>query len=218
MDYRVLHWRSANKLKARKSVALILHIEFNLAKVYLLKDCSYLVMPINPFGNALLTNKLELLNSWIAERCFPAGDKVDGSHFEDREKLENLMSFKEELKETLCQYIFKDRWRSPASLSAAEIDGIYELLRDRNVYEQFKLNFVVLLGDHIISRQKKISFRWGLLIIKQYLNPLTSLVLITDQTQKRYCNLEKQISSKWGYAGVDYFFKNDRGRIGPQGQ
>jgi hypothetical protein len=205
MDYRVLNWRSANKLRANKSVALILHIEFNLSKVYLLKDCSYLVMPINPFGKALRTGKLEVVNKWIEERYFPAGDIVDGSYFETREKLENLMSFKEELKEDLCQYVFKDQGRLPDSLSAEEIDGIYALLQYKKQYQQFKLNFVVLVGDYIIRRQKKLDIRWGLLVVKQYLNPLISLILITDQRYKRYYNLERQISSKWGYAGVEYF-------------
>jgi hypothetical protein len=207
MDYKVLNWRPANRLKARKSVSLILHVEFNLAKVYLLKDCSYLVMPINPFGKALQTDKQELLNKWIDERYFPVDDKVDSSYFENRERLENLMNFKEELKEALCQYVFNGRWPPPDSLSAGEIDSIYQLLRDRDAYDQFKLNFTVLVGDYIIRRQKDMDLRWGLLTVKQYLNPLTSLILITDQRQKRYYNLEKKISSKWGYAGVEYFLQ-----------
>jgi hypothetical protein len=204
MDYRVLNWRSANRLKACKSVSLILHIEYNLSKVYLLKDCFYLVMPINPFGKALLTGNLEILNKWIEERFFPAGDEADGSYLETREKLENLMGFKEELKEALLQYAFKDEGRSPDSLSAQEIDGIYELLRDKELFRQFKLNFIVLVGDYIIRRQKEMDLRWGLLIVKENLNPLTSLILITDQRHKRYYNLERQVSSKWGYAGVEY--------------
>ena len=205
MDYRVLNWRSANKLKARKSVSVILHIEFNLGKVYLLKDCSYLVMPINPFGKAIHTNKQELVNRWIEERYFPVDDKVDSSYFETRERLENLMNFKEELKEALCQYVFKDGWRLPDSVTAGEIDNIYQLLRNRDAYQQFKLNFIVLVGDYIIRRQKDMHIRWGLLFVKQYLNPLTSLVLITDHRQKRYYHLEKKVNSKWGYAGVEYF-------------
>lgn len=204
MDYSVLNWRSANRLKARKSVALILHIEFNLSKVYLLKDCSYLVMPINPFGKALRTSKQEVLNKWIKERHFPSGDIDDDTNFETREKLENMMNFKEELKEALCQYAFKDESRSPDSLSVAEIDGIYELLRTKDQFRQFKVHFIVLVGDYIIRQQQEMDLRWGLLIVKQYLNPIISLILITDQRHKKYYHLERQVGSKWGYAGVEF--------------
>jgi hypothetical protein len=205
MDYKVLNSTDAKKLKKTKNIGSILQIDFNLANVYLLSDWSFLVMPSNPSSNCLLTAKQELLHKWIKDGYFPMGDQVRGSYFTRRRRLEGLFSRKEGLKQVVCNFIFNDEMQLSGNLSAAEIDSLYEILRARNLFEKFQLNFILLLGDYIISRGKDWGLRWGLLSDKQQLNPLIHLSIVTDQKRQGYYNLEQQLSSKQGYAGADHY-------------
>ena len=207
MEYKVLKGKSANKLKEKNCIAFLCQLDFNLARVYLLCDWTYLVMPFNPFSNCLLISKQELLQKWIKERHFPVSGWGDRSYFEKSQSLKNLASYKEGLKEALCDLIFKEEKRSPDDLCAEEIDCIYEVLSHRNLFEELKLNFTVLLGDYIIGRRKDLHLRWGLLSDRQYINPVLNLIIVTDQKQQGYYELEKEIGSKRGYAGVDHYLQ-----------
>jgi hypothetical protein len=207
MDYKVLKWKRGNKLKETMGIGFIAQIDFNLAKVYLLSDWSYLVMPFNPLSNWLVTHKLELMRKWIKERYFPVGEGGDTSYFERSHMLRNLASFKEELKEALCDLIFKNKRRAPADLSADEIDCIYEILKYRNLFHEFKLNFIILLGDYLINRRKDLDLSWGLLSDRQYLNPLMSLIIVTDPKRQGYYEIEKQLSIGQGYAGIEHYLR-----------
>jgi hypothetical protein len=208
MEYKILTWKSANKLKDKKSVACVMQIDFNLAKIFLLKDWSFLVMPLNPFGNGLHTHKEGVLQQWIKERFFPVGDEVNKLYFENRDMVENLINHKEGLKQVLCNHFFDEGKRSPGELSAEDIDGIYDILKKRNLYQQFKLNFLVLAGDYIISQQREKTPQWGLLSLKQYLNPVISLVLITDEAKRDYFDLELRLSGKRAYPGIARYIKD----------
>jgi hypothetical protein len=205
MNYKILKWKHANKLKEQKSIAFILQIDFNLAKVYLLSDWTYLVMPFNPFSNWLLTDKQELLQKWIKERYFPVDDEIDRSYFERSRSLENLTYHKAGLKQALCDFIFKDGNRSPDELSGDEIDCIHEALKYRGLFARFKLNFIFLLGDYVISQRKDRDLHWGLLSDKQSLNPSINLIIVTDLKRGEYYDLEGQLCSRQGYAGVDHY-------------
>jgi hypothetical protein len=205
MDYKVLNSTHANKLKKKKNLGFILQIDFNLANVYLLSNWSYLVMPFNPSSDWLLTTDQELLHKWIKDGYFPMGDAIRGSYFERRRKLESHFNRKEALKQAFCDFIFQGEKRSVGDLSAEEINCLYEILRARNLFDRFRLNFILLLGDYIISRGKGLGLRWGLLNDKQHLNPIVHLVIVTGQKQQGYYNLEQQLSSEQVYAGADHY-------------
>jgi hypothetical protein len=207
MDYKIIKWGMANKLKERHSICFLFQLDFNLANIYLLSNWSYLVMPFAPFSNGLLTSKEKVLRKWIKERYFPVIDEADGSYFERSFKLKNLSDCKEGLKEALCDLVFKNNKRSPADLSAEEIDRVYTVLRYKDLFQKFKLNFTVLLGDYIISRRKDLDLRWGLLNDRQSLNPLVHPILVTDQKQQGYYELEKQLYGRKGYAGAEHYLQ-----------
>ena len=208
MDYEVLDSSYAKRLKKKKSLGFLLQIDFNLADVYLLDNWSFLVMPFDPANDWLLTSDQALLRKWIKEGCFPMGDGVDRSYFERRRKLESQITFKEVLKEALCNFMFMEGKRSPADLSAEEIDWLYELLRQREMFQKFQLNFIFLLGDYIISRRKELDLHWGLLNDKQTLNPAINLIVVADQKQRGYYDIEKQLNGKQGYAGAEQYMNS----------
>jgi len=208
MDYKVLDWSSANELKGKMEAAFVLQLDFNLSKVYLLSDSSYLVMPLNPFGSSILTSKKDLLDKWISEQHFPVSDEVNKFYFDNQDKIDNLIANKEALKQSLCNYVFKGENKTPDNLSSEEIDSIYKLLKKRKKYQEYKLNFIVLVGDYILNQHKQGGYHWGLLRSKKFLNPVMSLIIVTDEKEKRYYNLEDKISGKFGYVGVQYYFKS----------
>ena len=73
------------------------------------------------------------------------------------------------MKKNLCQYIFRENIKNVDGVSIEEIDSIYNLLRKKRKFESYKLNFIVLVGDYIITHSKKNSNYWGLLKIQQLL-------------------------------------------------
>ena len=206
-NYKIVKWKLANRLKEKKCMGFLCQLDFNLANIYLLNDWSYLVMPSSPFSDALVTAKQELLQKWIKNRYFPVIDEGDGSYFERNLRLKNLTGCKEGLKEALYDLVFKDNKRSPADLSAEDIDRVYAVLRYKELFQKFKLNFTVLLGDYIISRRKDLDLSWGLLTDRQSLNPLVHLIIVTDQKRQGYYELEKHLNCKQGYPGVEYYLQ-----------
>lgn len=208
MDYKVLNWNTANELKDKMNATFVVQPNFNFSKVYLLNDSSYLIMPLNPFGNSMLTSKKNLLDKWISEQHFPISDEANNFYFNNQDKIDNLISNKEALKRSLCNYLFKGKSKSPDSLTSIEIDSIYKLLKKRKRYQEYKLNFIVLVGDYILNQHKHESYHWGLLRSKQLLNPVMSLIIITNEKEKRYFNLEDKMSGKFGYVGVQYYLKS----------
>src|SRR5690606_16347286 len=122
---------------------------------------SYLVMPLNPFGNSVLTNKKRLLDKWISEQHFPVSDEANKFYFDNQDKIDNLIVNKNALKQSLCNYVFKGESKIPRNLSSEEIDSIYKLLKKRKKYQEYKLNFIVLVGDYILNQNKQEGYRWG---------------------------------------------------------
>ena len=136
MDYKVLDWSSANELKDQMNATFVTQPDFNFSKIYLLNNSAYLVMPLNPFGNSLLTSKKDLLDKWISEQHFPANDKVSKFYLDNQDRINNLIENKEALKQELCDYVFKGENKTSNELSAEEIDSIYKLLKKRKKYQE----------------------------------------------------------------------------------
>jgi hypothetical protein len=59
-----------------------------------------------------------------------------------------------------------------------------------------------MVGDFLLNKNK--DWKWGVLRSKQLLNPVMSLIVVKDEKQNLYYNLEDNISGKWGYPGVQY--------------
>lgn len=202
MEYKILDWQTANDLKDSMKATFVLQPDFNFSSIYLLKDSSYLIMPLNPFGNSVLTTNKGLLDKWVNEKRFPNIDEANNFYFENQDKIDNLIANKDALKETLCNYIFKEQKKVPSELTKDDIDSIYNILKRRKRIKEYKLNFIILAGDFILTQHKNKNYRWGLLKDKQLLNPIVSLILITDINKNQYFNLEDEIFGKWGYTGM----------------
>jgi hypothetical protein len=208
MNYKVLDWHSANELKNKMNAVFVEQFDFNFSKKYILSDKSYLIMPLNPFGNSILTKRKDLLDKWINNHHFPSNDKVNKFYFDNQKKIDNIIANKDALKRDLCNYIFKKENIIPDTLTAREIDSIYDLLNKRETYQKYMLNFMVLVGDFVLSQYKNKSYHWGLLKIKQYLNPICHLIIVIDEKKQLFFDIEDKINGKWGYVGVQYILGN----------
>jgi hypothetical protein len=206
MDYEILESISAHELKRSSSALFIMQIEFNFASVYQLSNSSCLVMPLNPFGKSLLVSSLDLLNKFIENKEFPVDDRVNGILKENSAEIDNLVNSKEKLKDDLLEYLFKDA-KTSENISVEKIDEIYKLLRKRRKFKILELKFILLIGDFLINQCKEQNYRWGLLEIKQLLNPIKCLVLISTEKENCYFNLEEKIKGKRGYLGANYILK-----------
>jgi hypothetical protein len=203
-DYKVLDWSSANSLKDTLKGKEITQLEFDLSIVYLLNDSSYLIMPLNPFGNSLLIYKKVILDKFIQMQHFPIDEEQNKFYLDKKAEIDNLLAEKSSLKKSLYNYIYKRNDNLPTELSANQIDEIYRILKKRRKFNIYKLNFIVLVGDFILGHFRDRNYKWGLLRNKQYLNPIINIIIITDEKNREYFNLENEISNKYGYLGLNY--------------
>ena len=202
MEYKILNWQTANDLKDSKNAILVLHPDFNLSSIYRLSDSSYLVMPLNPFGNSIVTSDKLLLDKWISEKRFPNIDAANKFYFENKGIIDSLSANKESLKQELCNHVFKGRKNAISDLTEDDIDSIYHTLKKGKKINRYKLNFIVLVGDFLLSKYNKEKCQWGLLKSKELINPIVSLILITDANENYFFNIEDEIFGKWGYTGI----------------
>lgn len=205
MDYKILDWSSANELKEKMNAKVFMNLDFNLSSVYLLEDSSYLITPLNPFGNSLLTKDKSLLEGWVRDQRFPVVDEANKFYFTNQSKIDELLIYKEVLKKDLYKYTLGDEKQNIDNPSEEDIDNIYQVLKKRKKIKEYKLNFIVLVGDFLLNKNK--DWKWGVLRNKQLLNPVMSLIIVKDEKQNLYYNLEDNISGKWGYPGVQYILK-----------
>lgn len=202
MEYKILDWQAANNLKDSMNAKLVLQPDFNLSSIYLLTDSSYLVMPLNPFGNSIHTTKKILLEKWINEKRFPDTDAANRFYFDNNRKIDSLIINKEFLKDELYEYVFKGEKKTINEFTEDDIDSIYNILKKEKKIKYYKLHFIVLVGDYILFKYSNEKYQWGLLKSKELLNPIVSLVIITDVTQNYFFNIEDEIFGKWGYTSV----------------
>ena len=54
------------------------------------------------------------------------------------------------------------------------------------------MEFILLIGEYIIQLDK--GYHWGRLENRQFLNPLINLVIVTNELEQEYFNVEYHIS------------------------
>jgi hypothetical protein len=199
-NYDILDWADANELKSRMNGEVVDYIDFNLGRVYKLSDGTYLVMPINPFAKCLATKETILLEKWRTDCYYPTDEKVNAFFFANKEKFENLPQFQEILISDLLKYVakYENELTQPSDL-----DEICRLLKKKKAFSKYKLNFIVLMGNHIINKYPDDGLIWAKAINKQLLNPLVTLVLSrTVNNEDLYFELQELVDGKWGYRGL----------------
>jgi hypothetical protein len=200
MEYKVLDCPEAANLK--KDAKFFRYLDFNHSTVYMLDDSSYLLMPLNPFGKSMRINSINLLERFIKERHFPDNEKANEFYVENKCNIDNFIEYKEKLKKDLIDYVFKGSDQRLQELPVEQIDYVYEFMKKRKMIKKYKLNFIALLGDCLIKRYEAEGLKWGLLANKQLLNPVINLILIADQKQGIYFNIEESIFGKYSFSGV----------------
>ena len=199
-NYTVIDWQEANEIKSAETTKFLFNLECNLSAVYLIKDASYLVMPIGPFGKALITSEKRLLDKWIDDCYFPTDEDVNDFYSKNKNKIESLPNNREEQKNDL--YVALPDMQYSES-KPEYIDEAYKILKKKRKFQALKLNFVVLVGDYLIAKDPLKETFWGLLESKQLLNPIRTLVLVKKHNgEERYYKLEENIDGKWGYIGM----------------
>lgn len=204
MDYKVLDWIEANDMRQKEATDFVMTIEDNLAKVYMLADSSYLIIPVGPFAKCLITKDKTLLLKWMSDSYYPTEEKANDFYRKNREKIDNFSANTEPLIKDLYEYVnadtrFKNEYTKPCN-----VDDIYKLLKSKRQFNRYKLHFVALVGSCLIQEDNVNSYLWGLLKSKLLLNPLTTIVLVKMVGGAfEYFDLEYLIDGKWGYLGSD---------------
>jgi len=208
--YEIITWQKAMTLKNEINGQFLMRIEKNLATVYKLDDLSYIVLPLSPLGKGIIVKDRNLLDKWISERYFPTNEPVNAFYFSNKNKMDNICEHSTLLKSELFQYIYKNSSEQP-EINPDAIDSIHKTLIKRKRFKDFKLHFIVLVGDFLIEKYSSEQCRWGLFESRQLLNPYTTLVLVKPYKDSFSCfELQERITGKWGYMGirnVEFYFK-----------
>ncbi|MFN5646069.1 MAG: hypothetical protein ACK458_00980 [Sphingobacteriales bacterium] len=214
MDFKVVNWEKANDLKNRKETKFVKQIEFNFASVFLLEDSCLLVKPLNPFGNSLIVNNHSLLEKWIEDKRFPVDESVNQFYEFNRNKLESLNSKNLILGKELLKMVYPEMETGLNDLSKERIDNAYVYLETNKKIKYYKFEFLVFVGDYIIRNSRIRDLRWAQLEVKQYLNPVHQLVLISMSDTSKFYNLEEKMFGKFNYASCQYYLNAvDEGRF-----
>lgn len=210
MEYRILVWQDANDLKKSKNAEFIYTIESNKSNVFLLDDSTFLLMPFNPFGNSIQVKEKNVIENWVANDKFPITEEFNRFYYDNELVINNLNTHKEKLKEDLFNYVYKDPSNHPVDLNKQVIDEIYKYVKAKRKVDNYRLNFIVLVGDYLMGNNKK--YKWGLYKSCQYINPVHFLAIVNSDPQPKCFNLEANLFTKHGYLGFFYVnatFKSD---------
>lgn len=204
--FKAITYSEALKLKQEKSGEFLKNIPFNNANIFVLKDSSFLILPLNPYTMALVVYEKEALEEMLKTNTFPAEEKLNSFYDANKGKIENLNIYGGELITELEEYlkmnyfVFEDN-----KLNA---DSVYNFLKAKKTLKKYKLNFIVFLANFIIKNNDP-NLKIGLLRDKQALNPIVSIVLV-KQTQNNlvFFNLEHEIFGRSGYYGIQDILNN----------
>jgi hypothetical protein len=178
---------------------LLFVIEYNLCKVFKTGK-RFLIMPTNPFGNALVVDSEVEIYEFEKIQHFPDGNEQQSLYYLHKTEIETQGFF--ELKEiklqSLLAQIKKSTSKFAAEISMDNPDSVHFFLRKTNALKNFKLAFLFLLGDHLIQQFGRESMKWGIVQTKLTINPYRSFVILNSLTNE-YLDIEFSVFGKWGY-------------------
>ena len=202
--YQVLEWVKANQLKQSLKAVFIEQIDFNLASVYKLSDSSYIIMPLNPYGNCLLTKDFSLIETWKQQEVFPSKDTVNLFYNENKSSIESIGKNIDDLESKLITYVrgnVNNTYNKDSIIENADL--IYSSLKKNRKIKEFQLAFLVVIGNYLISQNRELDCNWGILETKQLLNPYLELVLISNRNGiDKYFEIQTKVFGKWGFQGI----------------
>lgn len=196
MKFKVLNWEERVELTEKEEYKFLKNIDCNLSSVYVSDDGSFLITPLFPFGKSIITYDKDELEEWISTCNFPTGENNNVFFEKNHEKINNLLLHKEKLINDLLIHIYGNK---DLVIDIDKIDEVYDILKKKRKFKQYKLNFIVLVGEYLKSTNHNV--RWGKLLDKQLLNSTVSLVMINEKNE--YYEVEYYIDGKWGYTGMN---------------
>jgi hypothetical protein len=198
--FRIITYPEVIKIKTEKKGEFFGNIPFNNSSVYILNDSTFILLPLNPYAEALLVCDKEGLDEMIKTSTFPVKDELNTFYDIHKEEIDNLNIHGDELISELKSYL-KDH-NFTIDENEKTVDSVYNFLKKEKSLEKYKLNFLIFLTYHIIENYDN-SLRIGLLQDKQTLNPIVSIILVKQTGDDlTYFNLENHIFSRSGYYGL----------------
>jgi hypothetical protein len=210
MEYNIVNWEAANNLKNSLKAKFKLMVESTKAQLYQLKDGTYLLMPIYPFGNSIRIMDKALFDNWVSTNEFPIVEEATKWYNDNKLLIDDLLENKEKLKNDLLRYVYKDKDYHSIEITDSVIDEIFEYIKKKRKLDKFRLHFIVLAGDFLMKDYP--DMKWGLLKTCQFVNPMYLLSIIKTGDELKFYNLEAAFFGKWGFAGMLYYqktFKSD---------
>ena len=216
MEYKIIDWTTANNLKNSLKAKFKLMVESTKAQLFQLKDGTYLLMPINPFGNSIHIMDKAVFDNWVSTNEFPIADEGNKWYAENKPLIDNLIQNKEQLKKDLLEFVYNEKDYSSIQLSEAVMDEIFDCIKKKRKMDKYRLNFIILAGDYLMKGIT--DFKWGLLKSYQLINPIYSISIIQVGSELKFYDLETAFFGKWGYSGMQYFEKTFKSSFRPIGE
>ena len=196
----------AVRIMKERQGSFLKNIPYNNANVYVLKDSSLLVVPLNPYATALIVHEESSLEEMIKANFFPVKDTFNRFYDANKQKIENLNESGETLIADLLSYL-KSNGISPEN-DPSGVDGVYNFLKAKRTLNKYKLHFILYVAKFIIKGHDA-ALKVGLLRDKQVLNPIVSIVLVKKgDNGTAYFNLQHELFERRGYYGVQDVIRN----------
>ena len=90
----------------------------------------------------------------------------------------------------------------PQDITIEKIEKIYVTLKKLKVLKKYKIHFYMLVFDFLMRQNK--DYKLGILEIKQLINPIQKVVLVSNFQNGIYFNIEQEIEDKIDKVGIRY--------------
>lgn len=214
MEYFTITKDKAEEIKLNIGIKKERFIDFNFSTAYFLKDDSVVVQPLNPFGKCLRILDLNIYEKFIKQESFPIVESLDNLYKNNSDIIVNIARNKENLINVLYKFVYKKDRNDTLDLN--KIEDILLILKKKKMFENYKLNFIVLLTDFILQSNK--NYKWGILKVKQLMNPIYRIVLVVDDGNERYYQIEQEINDRLLNWGVEYIISRAVSRSKKSGE
>ena len=196
VKYKELTYTEARMLSKSNDAVFLRTLECNNAHVFAVND-SFLIVPINPFANALIVYDRSAFEDMIKTNNFPVTEKLNAFYDRHANTIENLDLYASQLIIELQDYLKKNEFDD--GQNGEDVDSVYQFLKTKKTLSKYKLNFILLLAKKLI---KDTNARWkiGLLKEKMSLRPIVSIVLVKQEDSvTQYFNVEDRIFGRRGF-------------------
>ncbi len=200
MQYNIIDREFSDALKLKIGVEKEEFIDFNFSTAFKLKDFSTLIQPLNPFGKCLHILEKNKFNEYLTDKKFPDLKEVESLYNKYPEIINNLNYNKLVLIKSMFTELNINE--VPQDITIEKIEKIYVTLKKLKVLKKYKIHFYMLVFDFLMRQNK--DYKLGILEIKQLINPIQKVVLVSNFQNGIYFNIEQEIEDKIDKVGIRY--------------